>query len=259
MIRLVFTLRRQSHLSRSDFQEYWLNQHAPLVASVATDLNILRYVQTHTMDDPANKAMQKVRGEMEPEYDGVAELWWSTEAELEAAMASEAGQAAGAMLLADEEKFINLPNSPLWFAYEYPQVNPTPEHLLARKNSSLARVFFPLRQQSHLSDAQARHYWLTQHGPIVRAGATAAGMLRYQQVHRADTPLNEALRASRNTAVDSYLGHAEVWIDRSKAPDTTEARAAGRSFVEDEFNFIDMARSTIWLGKEHSVIDRRLS
>ncbi|HAN80108.1 MAG TPA: hypothetical protein DCQ47_01520 [Gammaproteobacteria bacterium] len=45
VIRLVFTLRSQSRLMLAEFRDYWLNQHAPLVASFATDLNILRYVQ----------------------------------------------------------------------------------------------------------------------------------------------------------------------------------------------------------------------
>ena len=61
MIRLVFALRRQSHLTLAEFQDYWLNQHAPLVASFATDLNILRYVQTHTIDSPMNQAAQTAR------------------------------------------------------------------------------------------------------------------------------------------------------------------------------------------------------
>ena len=65
MIRLVFALRRQPHLSRAEFQAYWLQQHAPLVAGLASDLNVLRYVQTHTMDDPGNAAAQDARGTME--------------------------------------------------------------------------------------------------------------------------------------------------------------------------------------------------
>ena len=59
MIRLVFALRRKPTLSRAEFQDYWLNKHAPLVASFASDLDILRYVQTHTLTDPANAAAQK--------------------------------------------------------------------------------------------------------------------------------------------------------------------------------------------------------
>ena len=141
MIRLVFPLRRRAGMSLAEFQHYWLHQHGPLVASFTEDLKILRYVQTHTLDDPANEAAQNARGEMEPAYDGVAELWWASEAELTENLATEAAQAAGAALLEDEAKFIDLPNSPLWFAYEYPQINPSPENVVARPKSGVVRVY----------------------------------------------------------------------------------------------------------------------
>lgn len=257
MIRLVFALRRQDNLSRAAFQDYWLHQHAPLVASFANDLNILRYVQTHTLDDPANQAAQQARGNMEPEYDGVAELWWASEPDLVANMDTEPARAAGAALLEDESKFIDLANSPLWFAYEYPQINPSPEHVIARPKSSVVRVFFPLRQQAQINEADARHYWLTHHGPIVRSHGEATGTLCYRQVHRANSALDAGIQAARGTQVESYLGHAEAWVDRGRAPATEEARAANRAFIEDEHNFIDMTRSTIFFGKEHTIIDRR--
>jgi hypothetical protein len=256
MIRLVFALRRRAELSREEFQDYWLRKHAPLVASFTSDLNILRYVQTHTLDDPATEGAQKARGDMEPAYDGVAELWWASEAELTRNLDTEPARAAGAALLEDEARFIDLPNSPLWMAYEYPQINPTPENVVARPKSNVLRVFYPLRHKSELSEADARHYWLTHHGPIVRSHGEATGTLCYRQVHRANSPIDDGLRAARGTKVDPYLGHAEAWIDRGRSP-TEEAARANRAFIEDEHNFIDMSRSTIFFGKEHVVIDRR--
>ena len=255
MIRLVFALRRQPHLSRAEFQAYWLQQHAPLVAGLASDLNILRYVQTHTMDNPGNAAAQDARGTMEEDYDGVAELWWESEQAL-ADQSSDAARAAGAALLEDEKTFIDLANSPIWFAYEYPQINPSPENIIASPKSNIVRVFFPLRHQSSLSEEEARHYWLTHHGPIVRSHAQASGTLCYRQVHRANSPLDDNLQAARGTQVESYLGHAEAWVDRARVV-TNEARLANKTFIEDEHNFIDMNRSTILLGKEHSIIDKR--
>lgn len=257
MIRLVFALRRKAELSREEFQHYWLSRHAPLVASFSSDLDILRYVQTHTLDDPATAAAQAARGDMEPEYDGVAELWWATEAGLASASASAAGQAAAAALLADEQQFIDLPNSPLWLAYEYPQVNPSPENIIAKPKSNVVRVFFPLRHKDSVTEEQARHYWLTQHGPIVRSHAEAAGTLCYRQVHRANSDMDAAMQQARGTLVESYLGHAEAWVDRGRQVPTGEAKAANQAFIEDEHNFIDMPRSTIFFGKEHTIIDRR--
>ncbi len=257
MIRLVFALRRKPELTRAEFQTYWLSKHAPLVASVATDLDILRYVQTHTMDDPANEAAQKARGKMEPEYDGVAELWWASEKALAENMTTDAAQAAGAKLLEDESKFIDLPNSPLWMAYEYPQINPSPERIAAHTKSGVVRVFFPLRHQTQIAEEDARHYWLTHHGPIVRSHGEATGTLCYRQVHRANSSIDEGLQNARGTQVESYLGHAEAWVDRGSAPNSDEARIANRTFIDDEHNFIDMERSTIFFGKEHTIIDRR--
>ena len=39
------------------------------------------------------------------------------------------GQAAAKELVEDEARFIDLAHSPLWFNYEYPQVNPIPEEM----------------------------------------------------------------------------------------------------------------------------------
>ena len=257
MIRLVFPLRRKAGMTREAFQDYWRHQHAPLVASFATDLNILRYVQTHTITDPMNEAARKARGDMEEEYDGVAELWWASEQQLTAQLQSERAAAAGAALLEDEKQFIDLEQSPIYFAYEYPQINPCPENIEATPKSNVLRVFFPLRHQSQITEEAARHYWLTHHGPIVRSWGQAAGTLCYRQVHRANSPLDEGIQAARGTKVPSYLGHAEAWVDLGKAPGTATAREANAAFIADEHNFIDMNRSTIFFGKEHTIIDKR--
>ena len=56
--------------------------------------------------------------------------------------------------------------------------------------------------------------------------------------------------------VDTYLGHAETWFDRARAGGAPESRAAARAAVDDERTFVDLARSTLWIGKEHVVVDR---
>lgn len=117
MIKLTFCLRRRPHLSREEFQRYWREQHAPLVAKHAKVLGIVRYVQCHTGYDSLNVAMQASRGGP-PSYDGVAELWFESEQAM-AANSSEAAARAGAELLEDEKKFIDLANSPLWFGEEF--------------------------------------------------------------------------------------------------------------------------------------------
>jgi hypothetical protein len=117
MIKLTFCLVRLPQLSREAFQNYWYRTHAPLVASVAETLQIRRYVQMHSLPTEASAGIRASR-DAPLEFDGVAELWWdSLEALAENGRRSEA-QAAGAMLLEDEKRFIDLPRSPLWWGQE---------------------------------------------------------------------------------------------------------------------------------------------
>jgi len=118
MIKLVFCLRRRADLSPEEFRTYWREHHAPLVRRHAAALRIARYVQSHTLDSPFNPALRASRGAEEP-YDGVAELWWASEAELSEAFTSPLGQLAGEELLADERRFIDLERSALWLAEEH--------------------------------------------------------------------------------------------------------------------------------------------
>lgn len=250
MIRLVFLLRRRPDLSLEKFQQYWREQHGPLVASHAQRLNILRYIQVHTLEESITERMGGERGTMEIPYDGVAELWFESEASLGAVADGEAAR----VLLEDEREFIDLPRSPLWLAYEYPQVNPA-ESIVARVRSPIVKLYFPLRPPANLSIDDAQLYWRTTHGPLIRSHAAASGLLRYQQVHRFESEPERALREARGTETEPYMGHAEVWFDRSAPRRGPEAEAAGRAAVEDERKFIDFSRSSIWLGKERVFID----
>jgi len=118
MVKLVFCLRRRPEMSREECQRYWRDHHAPLVRRHAETLRIRRYVQTHSLDTPVNDMLRVSRGGPEG-YDGVAELWWDSLDDLATAASTPEGQAAGAELLEDERRFIDLANSPLWLAEEH--------------------------------------------------------------------------------------------------------------------------------------------
>lgn len=117
MIKLVFCLRRRPDMSVEEFQRYWRGTHAALVAARADVMGIRRYVQLHTMALPGLHGALRTRNSGAPEpYDGVAELWFDS---LEAIGGDDpAKRQAAAELLADERNFIDLPNSPMWFAEE---------------------------------------------------------------------------------------------------------------------------------------------
>jgi uncharacterized protein (TIGR02118 family) len=116
MMKLVYCLRRQPDMSVEDFQRYWREVHAPLVAERADVLGIRRYVQAHTTMPEVIPALQERNGGSPEPYDGVAEIWIET---LDALGSQDpVVQKAMADLLADEANFIDLAQSPLWIALE---------------------------------------------------------------------------------------------------------------------------------------------
>jgi uncharacterized protein (TIGR02118 family) len=117
MMHLIFCLRRLPHLSREEFQRYWHERHAPLVRAHARTLGIRRYVQAHAIDPELSRGIAAARGAPDP-FDGVAELWFEWEAQGRALSTPEAIE-AGRLLLEDERRFIDLPNSPVFFAEEH--------------------------------------------------------------------------------------------------------------------------------------------
>jgi EthD domain len=259
VIRLVHLLRRAPGLSQTEFSTLLRDRHGPLLASVQTDLDIVRYVQTHP--DPAGQGLGQAaadaRGGMQPAFDAVAEYWWQSEASLERALASPAGKAAAQMLVEGERGLADLAASPMWFAIEYPQVSSGLVRTVARMRSTVMRIHFALQPLASLTDDQARLYWLGTHGPLVRSHSVARGLIAYNQVHRLDCPLLSAFTGPRGTTADPCLGHAEAWFERpSGLAPPAETLAAMTAAIEDEARFIDWDRSTILVGKELTFVDR---
>ena len=116
-IKLVYCLTRQAHLTREQFQDYWLNTHGPLVVSVKHLTGMKRYVQSHTFDSAMGRAASAQRGGGEP-YDGVMEGWWDSEEQATAAL-TEASIAALQMLLDDERRFIDFDKSRIFITREH--------------------------------------------------------------------------------------------------------------------------------------------
>jgi uncharacterized protein (TIGR02118 family) len=258
MIRLVYALRRLPDQTREEFQRYWRDQHGPLVARYSTALRIRRYVQTHTLDDPLNDQLSKRRGTSEP-FDGLAELWWDHPDELAAATRTPEGRAASKEIFEDERRFIDASRSSLWFAMELPQINPTPENIVAREESTIFKTVFVVRPLPSQTNEEAQLYWRMNHGPVVRSVAPWIRMRRYIQVHAISIPQEEKFRKARGRMEEPYMGHAEAWFDRTDlaaVSATPEGRRGMKLLIQDEAKFIDFSRSAIWASKEHVFIDR---
>ena len=50
MLKLTFCLRRLPNLTLAAFQDYWLNNHGPLVRRLQPALGMVRYVQLHRLE-----------------------------------------------------------------------------------------------------------------------------------------------------------------------------------------------------------------
>jgi len=119
MIKLIFFAARLPHLTHAEFDAYWRDHHATLVAAHAQTLRIRRYVQTVPLGDALrDKAIRAPRGAGAFTYDGLGELWWDSFADMEANRHSRQAVAALAEILADERRFIDFSRSQVWFGDE---------------------------------------------------------------------------------------------------------------------------------------------
>jgi uncharacterized protein (TIGR02118 family) len=119
MIKMVFCVKRRPDIPVPEFYDYWLKQHGPLVKSQTESLGIVRYVQSHTQNADLGNAVSSARGMKQTGFDGVAELWWTDFDSLQAVLATEAGQAASALLAEDEARFIDMEASTIFFTEEH--------------------------------------------------------------------------------------------------------------------------------------------
>ena len=118
MIKLIMCLYRRSDLTREQFQDYWLNSHGPFFMKNAGAMRAKRYVQSHTIETPLNAMFRESRG-LQPDCDGVAEVWFESEEDMVAAMSSEEGQNLAAALLEDEGNFIDHARSSAFLVREH--------------------------------------------------------------------------------------------------------------------------------------------
>lgn len=125
MIKLTYCLHRLPSLTREEFQRYWRETHAPLVAAAGPALGIRRYVQCHTVASAIGEGTADGRnmphGEGE-DYDGVAELWFDSEDAVAAMTATAEGMRHAHILLEDERNFIDFTRSRAFIGSENPVI-----------------------------------------------------------------------------------------------------------------------------------------
>ena len=123
----------------------------------------------------------------------------------------------------------------------------------------MIRYIYCVRKPDTLSSKEFRDYWLNEHAPLFVKHADAMRVRRYSQSHTLDHPINEQLRTSRGT-LRAFDGVGEIWWDSIEdlvaASSSTEGSAAMKTVREDDVNFIDRARSSVFITEVHNIIDR---
>ena len=66
-------------------------------------------------------------------------------------------------------------------------------------SAPVSRNVGPPTPEDRGEPAEFHRYWKDEHGPLVRSVAQTLGIRRYVQSHTIDTPINDALQASRST------------------------------------------------------------
>ena len=261
MIRLEWYIRHRSEAGKEAFQKAWGRELVPQLLAFGKALNAERLVQLSLVETSANLGLTEARGgRMEAFFDGIIELWWPTRQAMEAALSADDVQATFEKVTGALTQVASLMDSVTFVAAEHPQVNPSPEILLATPDSAVSKLQFPLRTYQDRSLDDVRAYWLEEHGPLIRKNAVVSAIVRYVQVHRIDSDWNERLAELSQSALEPYLGHAEVWVARSGSSATDEERAlASKAAIHDEAKFIDFTRSTLFFVEEAELISREPS
>jgi uncharacterized protein (TIGR02118 family) len=79
MVKLVICASRKPGITREEFGTYWREKHGPLVKSVTEFArHVRKYVQCHWTESPVPFGIAA-------QYDGVAELWFDSVEEAQAA------------------------------------------------------------------------------------------------------------------------------------------------------------------------------
>lgn len=121
----------------------------------------------------------------------------------------------------------------------------------------MIKLTFALLRLPHLTREAFQTYWFDHHAPLVKSFAEVLRIRRYVQTHSLPVDRYAPLRVARGGPED-YDGVAELWWDGLEDVFPTDphpnAIAAGRTLLDDERTFIDLARSPLWWGEERVIV-----
>ena len=91
MTKVIYVLHRRPDMGRGEFRRYWRDVHGPIAAKLP---GLRKYSQNHPLPDSSQADLP---------CDGIAELWFDSPEEMQAAFASPEGVAT----MADVPNFLD--------------------------------------------------------------------------------------------------------------------------------------------------------
>lgn len=118
VVKLIYVLHALPALGRDKCHHWWQTRHGAITRRYGAAMGFLRYIQSHSIDDPMIDALRKDRGALPP-YDGVTEVWFDRLYLADVIRSPECEGSEGfGLLLEDEYKFVDMPGSSTWFSKE---------------------------------------------------------------------------------------------------------------------------------------------
>lgn len=119
VVKLIYVLRALPALGRAQCQTWWQSRHGAITRKYGAAMGFLRYIQSHSYDDPLNAALAKGRGTLAP-YDGVTEVWFDRLYLADVIGNPDCEGSEGfELLLEDEYKFVDMSGASTWFSKEH--------------------------------------------------------------------------------------------------------------------------------------------
>lgn len=219
MITIVGYIKRRPGMGVEDFQQHWRSVYGPLITKLP---GLRRYVQSHTLLAGYRKG--------EPIYDGVAELWFDSEAAFNSAAQSPEMAAAQA----DRQNFLDFSS----FGTTY-----TNEHVIKDgpvPRDGVKNIEFVTRKPG-MPVADFQKHWREVHGPL---GAAIPVVKRYIQSQTRPEDY-------RDGQTPQWDGFALTWFDSTDAMRQSALTEEYARTREDEPNFIAPGHLPIVIAKEY--------
>ena len=216
MIKLFGGMKRKAGMSVAEFQSYWHDVHAPMIARSE---GLLRYVQTHPIPE--------LYDEMEQAFDGIAEAWFESMEAFENAVASPGWQDA----IKDAPNFIGTGGGRI-LATEVPIVDAFPS-ARERQARGMVKYLGFLTRKPGLSVEQFQQHWRDVHGPLVRD--EIAGMRRYVQTHTLPETYSKTPPPAWDGVPEAWFDNLETYPKRLGYPREGPATTPGSIDSENTF------------------------